>query len=184
MRDNAAFRLALDITSTGTRRSKGTIHDNDGINVPYKMASAICGTFGGNMRPLISQVYKNFDYVFELSQVPSDKSKKVLLGIWEYDYDMEEDRVSARRICAYDFENGKWSWNGSSCEEKLKKYPEQRELIKEMEHMLKKLSEGNLLKGNPKVYPAYYSSRKSFGRCGSTEVISEEDTEERTVCLG
>ena len=50
--------------------------------------------------------------------------------------------------------------------------------------MLKKLSEGNLLKGNPKVYPAYYSSRKSFGRCGSTEVISEEDTEERTVCLG
>ena len=184
MRDSAAFRLALDITSTGTRRSKGTIHDNDCINVPYKMASAICGTFGGNMRPLISQVYKNFDYVFELSQVPSDKSKKVLLGIWEYDYDMEEDRVSARRICAYDFENGKWSWNGSSCEEKLKKYPEQRELIKEMEHMLKKLSEGNLLKGNPKVYPAYYSSRKSFGRCGSTEVISEEDTEERTVCLG
>lgn len=60
MRDGAAFHLALDITSTGTTRSKGTIHDNDGINVPYKMASKIRQVYGGDSRELIAQVYKNF----------------------------------------------------------------------------------------------------------------------------
>lgn len=90
MRDGAAFHLALDITSTGTTRSKGTIHDNDAVNIPYKMASKICQSYGGDMRQLIAQVYKNFDYVLELSQVPEDKSKKVLKGIWEYSYDVKK----------------------------------------------------------------------------------------------
>lgn len=181
MRDSAAFRLALDITSTGTRRSKGTIHDNDGINVPYRMASSICGTFGGDIRSLISQVYKNFDYVFELSQVPWDKSKKILLGIWEYNYEMEEDRVSARRICAYDFETGKWRWNGSSCKEKMKKYPDQKVLIEDMEHILEGLSARNPMEGDPTVYPAYYSSGKNSR---NTETVTEKDMPEREEYFG
>lgn len=163
MRDGAAFHLALDITSTGTTRSKGTIHDNDGINVPYKMASKIRQAYGGDSRELIAQVYKNFDYVLELSQVPENKSKKVLKGIWEYSYHMEEDRVCARRICEYDFQTGRWLWNGSPCREKLKKYPQERQKIEEMEAILRKLAAADSLEGNPVVCPAYYDREGGEG---------------------
>lgn len=67
MRDAAAFRLALDITSAGTARSKATIHDSDGVNVPYKMASKIREAYGGDSRAVIAQVYRNFDYAIEMA---------------------------------------------------------------------------------------------------------------------
>ena len=166
MRDSAAFHLALDITSTGTTRSKGTIHDNDAVNVPYKMASKICQSYGGDMEELIAQVYKNFDYVLELCQVPEDKSKKVLKGIWEYTYDVQTDRVSARKICTYDFEKGIWRWNGKPCSEKLQKYPQLAEGIGEMQQLLMRLSAASSMTPEEMlpVYPAYY--RGKGGRCG------------------
>lgn len=156
MRDAAAFHLALDITSTGTTRSKGTIHDNDGVNVPYKMAAKIRQVYGGDSRELIAQVYKNFDYVVELSQMPEDKSRKVMQGIWEYSYDMKKDQVQARRICRYDFNRGRWLWNGSPCREKKEKYPQAHKRIEEMNGILERLAAENPLEGNPCVYPAYY----------------------------
>ena len=156
MRDGAAFRLALAITSTGTTRSKGTIHDNDGINVPYKMASGIKQEYGGDSRELIAQVYKNFDYVLELCQLPHDKSKKVLKGIWEYSYDMESDQVTARQICSYDFGEKEWFWNGAPCVEKTAKYPEMQEKIREMSGILARLAAKKPLPVNLKIHPAYY----------------------------
>ena len=54
MRDAAAFRLALDITSTGTMRSKATIHDNDAVSIPYRMASKIRERYGGDLNALIA----------------------------------------------------------------------------------------------------------------------------------
>lgn len=161
MRDGAAFHLALDITSTGTTRSKGTIHDNDGINVPYKMASKIRQVYGGDSRELIAQVYKNFDYVLELSQIPEDKSRKVLKGIWEYSYDRHKDRVMARQICIYEFQTGRWLWNGSPCSEKAEKYPQEKGKIEEMEKLLHRLSLENPLPGNPILYPAYYGGEET-----------------------
>lgn len=156
MRDAAAFSLALDITSTGTTRSKATIHDNDGLNIPYKMASKIRERFGGHTKELIAQVFKNFDYVIELSQMPEDKGKKVMKGILEYSYDMENDRVLVRKICSYDFTQRRWYWNGDSCTAKIKKYPEQKEEIEEMADMLHDLSGKHCLREQTIIYPAYY----------------------------
>ena len=156
MRDAAAFSLALDITSTGTTRSKATIHDNDGLNIPYKMASKIRERFGGHTKELIAQVFKNFDYVIELSQMPEDKGKKVMKGILEYSYDMENDRVLVRRLCSYDFMQRQWYWNGGSCTAKIKKYPEQKEEIEEMADMLHDLSLKHCLREQTMIYPAYY----------------------------
>lgn len=156
MRDGAAFSLALDITSTGTTRSKATIHDSDGLNIPYKMASKIRERYGGHTRELIAQVFKNFDYVIELCQLPEDKGKKVMKGILEYSYDMENDRVLATRICSYDFLQNRWYWNGRGGMSKIGKYPEQKEKIEEMMDMLGTLSSDHCLRGQSVIYPAYY----------------------------
>ncbi|WP_425757197.1 ATPase, T2SS/T4P/T4SS family [Ihubacter sp. rT4E-8] len=158
MRDAAAFRLALDITSTGTVRSKATVHDQDGINVPYKMASKIREVYGGDSKALIAQVYKNFDYAIELTQMPEDKSRKIMKGIVEYSYDSSLDQVMARRVCVYDFAAGKWLWNeeGGGC--KCKKYPEQRDKILEMSTMLMALSQNGKLETDRVVYPSYYNA--------------------------
>lgn len=48
MRDADAFKLAVDITSAGTRRTKATIHAGSAQDVPYKMASAITARYGGS----------------------------------------------------------------------------------------------------------------------------------------
>ena len=83
MRDGTAFRMALDMTSTGTSRCKATIHERNGVNIPYRMASKIRERYGGNEQQLIAQVFQNFDYVIELCQDPVDKSKKIMKGMLE-----------------------------------------------------------------------------------------------------
>ena len=60
MRDASAFRLAIDITSSGTMRSKATVHSGDPQDIPYKMASAIIAKYGGNFKGIISQIFRNF----------------------------------------------------------------------------------------------------------------------------
>ncbi|WP_251617092.1 ATPase, T2SS/T4P/T4SS family [Senimuribacter intestinalis] len=166
MRDGPAFYLALDITSTGTTRSKGTIHDNDAVNVPYKMASKICQSYGGDMREVIAQVYKNFDYVLELSQVPEDKSKKVLKGIWQYSYDVKQDKVAAKKLCSYDFFEKVWRWNPNPCLEKAEKYPQLAKEIKEMNLLLAQLAANMPMAESEAetLFPAYYQTEG--GTCG------------------
>lgn len=156
MRDGAAFNLALDITSTGTTRSKATIHENDGVNIPYKMASKIRERYGGNTKELIAQVFKNFDYVIELCQMPDDKGKKVMKGILEYSYDMERDTVTAERICSYDFLKKRWLWNDRGGMSKLKKYPEEKRRIEEMIGLLRQFASKNRLEEPTVISPAYY----------------------------
>ncbi len=159
MRDGTAFRLALDMTSTGTARCKATIHHRDGVHIPYKMASKIRECYGGDDQDLIAQVFQSFDYVIELVQSPKDKSRKVMRGILEYHYDMETDRVSCRRICQYDFDRNQWMWNreGATC--KGNKYPEAQSAITQMQQLLQALWEQNPLPDEC-IYPAYYRGNR------------------------
>lgn len=108
MRDAAAYRLALEITATGTKRSKATIHAGDARDIPYKMASAVYETYGGDLKAIIQSVYTSFDYIFEFFQVPSDRSKKKLKAIWEVWYDHSGNRCLMRKVCSYDIEGDKW----------------------------------------------------------------------------
>ncbi|MBK5253200.1 MAG: Flp pilus assembly complex ATPase component TadA [Peptostreptococcaceae bacterium] len=111
MRDGLAYNIALEITASGTKRCKATIHDNDAYNIPLKMASKIKAKYGGNIRDLIGQVFMNFDIVIELIQVPDNRSQKRMVGIKEYYYDVANDRVYINHICKYDKKNNKWLWN-------------------------------------------------------------------------
>ena len=155
MRDGTAFRMALDMTSTGTRRCKATIHERDGINIPYRMATKIRERYGGDEQQLIAQVFQNFDYVIELCQDPIDRSKKIMKGILEYGYDYETNRVFCRRVCDYDFREKTWRWNEKGGESKLSKYPEERVHLEQVQTIFKQLGEDNRLEDRV-LYPAYY----------------------------
>lgn len=160
MRDAVAFQIALDITSTGTMRSKATVHDNDAVNIPYKMASKIRSRYGGDNRELIAQVFKNFDYVIELAQDPENRAKKIMKGMVEYSYDREKDKVLCRRICAYDGQRKIWRWNPLGGKLKEEKYPEQRYKIEEMRKLIQKMAVECPLTEGTDIFPAYYKEQK------------------------
>ncbi|HKM28127.1 MAG TPA: ATPase, T2SS/T4P/T4SS family [Anaerovoracaceae bacterium] len=163
MRDATAFKTALDITSTGTQRSKCTIHDSSAVNIPYKMATQILSKYGGDLNSIIAQVFKNYNYVFEFAQEEDDKSMKKLVGIVEYRYEAEHDRVSVHRICRYEYESGKWTWNWDIGDDKRTlggKYPDQ---LKIFDDTLKALARDNPMAGSGVVIPAYYKSSKEGG---------------------
>ncbi len=160
MRDATAFNIALDITSTGTQRSKATIHDNDAINIPYKMASKISTKYGGDINAIISQVYSNFNYVLEFFQVPEDKSKKRLKGIVEYRYDPISDEVSAHRICKYDYVNDNWKWKYDIGQDKCNLAIGFTEELETFKRLLKELEEENPILEDTIIYPSYYHSKK------------------------
>lgn len=156
MRDAQAYRFALAITSIGTMRSKATIHDNQSVNIPYKMACGIKEQYGGDLKSIISQVFRNFNYIFEFYQVPSNRAQKKLKGISRLEYDMYTDRVSIHEICKFDPEIDRWRWK---CDMNFKQWDgislKRRELRK-MEELLKELELRNPIKGNSVIYPRYY----------------------------
>ncbi len=162
-RDATAFNIALDITTTGTRRSKMTVHANRAVDIPYKMGSKIAAKYGGNLNAIIAQVYQNWNYVFEFIQPENDKSQKRLAGISELRYDMEKDEVSVHEILRYDVMTGSWKWKYDIGEDKAffgKRFPE------EFNHMcmcLKELERKNPLTGNTVIYPAYYHATAEGG---------------------
>ena len=156
MRDAAAFKIAMDITSSGTMRSKATIHAADPQDIPFKMASAIISRYGGNFKGIISQIFRNFNYVIELCQMPGSRNKKILNSISEYRYDINRDRVSIHYICKLDWETGKWMWKFDMGEDKKnmgKIWPDE---FKRMENMIKILEERNPIMENTVIYPRYY----------------------------
>ena len=163
MRDAAGFRFALDITCLGTRRSKGTVHIRDAVDLPYRMADKIKSRYGGDLQGIILQVFKNFDYVFEFCNDHEDRSKKILRSISEYCYSHEEDRVSVHRICKYMPETKQWHWSNHFGEDKKQKgllYPGE---IRFMENKLNELKRRNPIIGNSVIYPRYYHPSMKAG---------------------
>ncbi len=159
MRDATAYNLALEIASTGTQRCKGTIHDNDGINIPYKMATKIHAKYGGNLNSTIAQIFKKINYVFEFAQLNDDKSKKVLTGIVEYLYDYDENRVYVRRICKYDIADNKWMWKYYFGKDKEDIGKHSLEEIENFKKTLRWLESKNPLLAQTVIEPAYYNRK-------------------------
>lgn len=156
MRDAAAYRLALEITSTGTMRSKATIHDSSSVNIPYKMASKIKERYGGELPSIISQVFRNFNYVFEFYQLPENRAEKRLKGISEYRYDPIADQVSVHEICRYDPQKNIWRWKADLMPPSSLDGVGYGKELKKMEEMLKELELRNPIVGNTVIHPHYY----------------------------
>lgn len=156
MRDAQSYRLSMELASIGEGRCKATVHTGDVTNLPYKMASKIRDAYGGDEQGLISQVFRSFDYVFEFCQVKGNRAEKRLKSISELCYDAESDCVSIHKICTYQAEQGRWSWNfhvGSDKEDKLTRSSREAEI---MRTELKTLSERYPMAGKNVIYPRYY----------------------------
>lgn len=156
MRDADAFRLAIDITSAGTMRSKGTIHAGNPEDIPCKMAAAVSAKYGGDFKSTVAQIFRNFNYVFEFYQVPENRAKKRLKSISEYRYDPEKDRVSVHCICKFDESEKKWRWKYDIGKDKREMGKMQPEEFKKMDNMLKLLANRNPIMENTVIYPRYY----------------------------
>ena len=141
MRDAQAFQMAIDITSTGTRRSKATIHESDPLNIPYRMASKIRARYGGNQKQLESQVLKNFDYVIQLYQDPEDRSKKIMDSIAEYSFDPVNGRGEITFICRR-MDDGSWKWNNHLSQSARRTAQGEEKQVDRFSEILKSLSGG------------------------------------------
>jgi len=161
MRDATAYKLAMDITSSGTLRSKATIHAGDPQDIPLKMATGIISAYGGSFEGIISQFFRNFNYVLEFYQLPQDRSVKRLRSIHEYRYDARKDRVSIHCICRYDEAKGRWLWKNDIGEDKKKMGKLWPEEFKKMEDMLIMLEKRNPLMEKTVVYPRYYKGERN-----------------------
>ena len=160
MRDAAAFRLGLNIVSQGTRHSKTTIHAGNAQDIPYKMASSIIAEYGGNLKGLVSQIFRNWHYIFEFCQVPDNRGQKRLMSISELRYDTRSDKVSIHTICSYDEKYCGWSWKYHMGEDKEKMGKLQPEEFKKMTTIIKNLERRNPIMENTVVYPRYYKSQE------------------------
>lgn len=160
MRDATAYHLALEITSTGTMRSKATIHDRSAENIPYKMACAIREKYGGDQESIICQVFRNFNYVMEFYQVPGHQERKRLRCISSYAYDAERDRVSVHRLCHYDETAGVWRWKCDMETARQTAMAGYGKEVKQMEEILGELERRNPIMGNTVIYPRYYQPQR------------------------
>lgn len=156
VRSAAEYKFFLGITNMGTRRCKCTIHDNSAINFPYKMATEIVTKYGGDQNATVAQLYSNIDYVFELYEVPTDRSKKRLKGIVELRYDPEEDICSAHRICEYDAEADMWRWKCDIGSDKRRLAMGRESTMRAFLEQLKRLEAASPLTGDNVIYPSYY----------------------------
>ncbi|MBR5229750.1 MAG: Flp pilus assembly complex ATPase component TadA, partial [Firmicutes bacterium] len=156
MRDGQAYNIALEITSAGTRRCKATIHTDDPVGLPFKMASKIRTRYGGDMQGIILQIFRNFNYIFEFYSLEDDRGRKKLKAIWAYDFDEEKACPVVWPICRYEPDLGVWTWKSHLGEAKKQMGGLRPEDLQEMEEIMKELENRNpMIKGEP-VYPRYY----------------------------
>ncbi|MBR6473375.1 MAG: Flp pilus assembly complex ATPase component TadA [Firmicutes bacterium] len=143
MRDGTAFNIALEITSTGTRRSKATVHTGNARELPFMMAEKIRTKYGGETGDIIRRIVTNFDLVFEFRQLESNRAVKKLTAITQYYNDPKTLKPKSAKIMEYDHERDVWIWNNYLSPKLLAneaQYPEEMGKLKEILRVLEEES--------------------------------------------
>ena len=142
MRDGTAFNIALEITSTGTKRSKATVHTGNARELPLMMAEKIRAKYGGDNGDIIRRIVSNFDLVFEFRQLEENRAVKKLVGITQFYSDPKTLRPKSAKMMAYDPETDTWTWSDFISDKLLqneKLYPKEMGRFREV---LRELAEG------------------------------------------
>ena len=129
MRDAAAFKTALEISSVSTGRCKGTVHTGNAEALPFTMAERIRHRYGGNTEDIMRRITDSFDLVFEMRQDSSDRSVKKLTAITQYYTDPADGSPACKKLMTYDAGTDKWKWHAALSDKILKKlsaYPEEK----------------------------------------------------------
>lgn len=109
-RDGHAFNMIVESGNKGTRRNKTTLHLSDVEDFAYEIANKIVGVYGGNLDYQIVKVAKSFDYIFEMVELPDNRSQRRLKSIHEIRYNNKSHEITYRRICEYNFKTDSWSF--------------------------------------------------------------------------
>lgn len=152
MRDAYAFKLAVDIATSGTKRCKATIHSGNPVEIPYKMAWNIAHNFGGDIHDLIWQIYSSFDFIIEMESDDEDRGCKRLKSIGLLTYDQGNNQVAFEYICKYDHEERRWNWSFP------KSLAQKKNKGKEDEILLRCLRDEDIYESREgwNIRPAYY----------------------------
>ena len=110
MRDAISMNLALEITSTGTKRTKATIHANDARELPRRIAEKIRIKYGGDEKDIENRILKNYSYVFQFAQIETNRASKKLIALSEYSFNDETKVGEITDIIRYDAVKDKWIW--------------------------------------------------------------------------
>lgn len=160
MRDAAAYRLLLEITAIGTRRCKCTVHTQDPAGLPYRIASAIRGRYGGDEQNMLQQIFQNFHYVFVFAQEESNRARKKLYSISEYCYEPESGKACVHTICRYDAVRDRWNWNAHLGKDKKEIGTLWPEEVRKMKKLLAELAQRNPLMEKTTIYPRYFEPNR------------------------
>lgn len=111
VRDGYAAYIAVEAANKGTNRVKITLHLGRAEKFAYNMANKIYSVFGGNLKYLIEDVANSFDYIFEMTELPSSRNQKRLKAIYEMSFDFDTNEVVYHKICEYLPETDSWAFD-------------------------------------------------------------------------
>ena len=113
VRDGYTAYIASEAGNKGTNRLKITSHLQTPEDFCYDLANKIQGVFGGNIDYHMARVANSFNFLFEMVQLPNDRSQKRLKSITEVRFDSTANEISYHRICEYQKETDSWCFSCS-----------------------------------------------------------------------
>lgn len=113
VRDGYTAYIAIEAANKGTNRLKITAHLSNPEDFCYDMANKIQGVFGGNIDYQMVRVANSFNFLFEMIQLPGDRSQKRIKSIYEIRYNTETNEISYHKICEYQKDTDSWCFNYS-----------------------------------------------------------------------
>ncbi|EMS72372.1 hypothetical protein [Ruminiclostridium cellobioparum] len=113
VRDGYTAYIASEAGNKGTNRLKITSHLQIPEDFCYDLANKIQGVFGGNIDYHMARVANSFNFLFEMVQLPNDRSQKRLKSITEIRFDSTTNEISYHRICEYQKETDSWCFSCS-----------------------------------------------------------------------
>ena len=158
-RDPVALKIAIEVTSKGTRRVKSSYHITNPIDFPYDAANLIYSEFGGDLYSIEVKVAKGYHYYIELTSL-KNKSQKRLKAIYESRYDSSTGEISLHQICKYEPLTNSWSFKYDIGKDKedIAAF-EDPEAFKVFKSELKKLEELYPMKENNVFVPIFGKAR-------------------------
>lgn len=109
-RDGKSLNVAVELTKKGTRRVKVSFHTGSPTNFCFDVALLISKQLGGDVWANMIQVAEGFHYIYSFLQLPHDKSKKKLKGIYEIRFNPETLLISTHQICKYNQQTDDWEY--------------------------------------------------------------------------
>ena len=111
VRDGYTAYIAVEAGNKGTNRLKITAHLSNMEDFCYDMANKIMGVYGGSIDYQMVRVANSFNLLFEMVQLPENRSHKRLKSVSEIEFNNETNEITYHKICEYQKATDSWCFN-------------------------------------------------------------------------